>query len=105
MAESLASGAKVAVVARRHGLNPSQLSQWRRELSANTGSPPRTTFAPVIVESDAIALLPVPTKAPASASRPETAIEIARGGWIVRVTDGIDAATLATVLQALAALP
>lgn len=49
--ESYAAGARVAEVARRHGLHPNQLHLWRRQARANCLSTPR--FAAVAVATDA----------------------------------------------------
>ena len=120
--ESLAPGANISAVARRHGLKPQQLFGWRREARElfrdcgdttvtrpSTGSSPMLpatvakarpavdvpTFAPVVVA-------PV-VKAPPS-SLPQAGasqgIEIAIGAVIVRVGANVDAEVLATGLAA-----
>jgi transposase len=109
VAESLAEGAVVSEVARRHGLSPQQLFGWRARLrDAVKGSAPSSdatpAFVPAIVEDE----LPSPV-APAlpavvamSAAGVDPApIEIALGGVIVRVRGEADPRALTTVLKAL----
>jgi transposase len=109
VAESLAEGAVVSEVARRHGLNPQQVFGWRARLrDAVRGSVPSPdatpAFVPAIVEDE-----PPPLSAPAlpatvamaSASVEPAPIEIALGGVIVRVRGEADPRALTTVLKAL----
>jgi len=90
--ETLAPGAVVSMIARRHGLSPQQVFAWRRqardrmpEVAADVPS-----FAPVVVGA-------------VEGSRDAPVIEIAIGGVTVRVPPGADAATLKAVLRALKA--
>jgi len=103
VAESYDSGESVSAVARRHALTPQQLFGWRRATrrpvtGAAEGS--GSLFAPVIVEvaQDSSKT----TLAPMGASG-SPVIEIVIGAASVRVSRGIDAATLATVLRAVKA--
>lgn len=85
VAESVAGGASISAVARRHGLTPQQLFAWRRQArGGNVASSSAMGFASVVV-----------TRA---------AIEIEFGGAVIRVSAGSDAATLRTVLQAVKAV-
>ena len=103
LAESYESGDKVSAVARRHGLTPQQLFGWRRNAqrrvvrrrgaSTAAGS---VSFAQVMVEA------PAPSAA-ASCAIPCATIEIALGAAVVRVSPGIDVATLTKVLRAVKA--
>jgi transposase len=104
VAESFAAGAMVNVVARRHGINPSQLSQWRRESQANRGGSDAsaqagTTFVPVTVAGTPVA--PVVLNRAAHAQPGTGEIEIARGELTVRMRGVVDPAMLMAVLQAL----
>jgi transposase len=108
VAESLAEGAVVSEVARRHGLSPQQVFGWRARLRdavkdpapSSNATPP---FVPAIVEVE-----PPPPAAPAlpavvamSTARVDPApIEIALGGVIVRVRGEADPRALTTVLKA-----
>ena len=108
LAESYESGEKVSAVARRHGLTPQQLFGWRREARRRArrqarddkGDMSGAAFAPVIVElvlpsvEDAIA----PDRGGGAAI-----IEIVIGAATVRVSPGIDVATLTTALRAVKA--
>jgi transposase len=97
VAETLAPGAVVSEVARRHGLTPQQLFTWRRHArrrAATSGD--RLSFAPVVV---ATALQTA--RAPAADDR----IEIALAGAVIRVPPGVDSGTLASILQTLRSLP
>ena len=83
--ESLGGGESVSAVARRHGLTPQQLFGWRRQ--ACGGSVVRDGglgFASVVVSP--------------------AAIEIALGGATIRVSAGVDGATLGTVRHAVKAV-
>jgi transposase len=109
VAESLAEGAVVSEVARRHGLSPQQLFGWRSRLrDAVKGSAPssdaRPAFVPAIVEderpSPAVPALPAVVAMGAGGVDPAP-IEIALGGVIVRVRGEADPRALTTVLKVL----
>ncbi|NLF29298.1 MAG: transposase [Planctomycetes bacterium] len=95
VAESYAGSETVCAVARRHGLTPQQLFTWRR-LARQAGMEAAATFVPAVL-----------APAPALASKPDrrrstaAAIELEIAGVVVRVADGADAATVATVIRAL----
>jgi transposase len=109
VAESLAEGAVVSEVARRHGLSPQQVFGWRARLrDAVKGSAPSSdatpAFVPAIVEDEspsrAAPALPA-TVAVVAAGVDPAPIEIALGGVIVRVRGEADPRALTTVLKAL----
>jgi len=100
VAESLAEGAVVSEVARRHGLNPQQLFGWRARLraavkSSAPSSAATPAFVPAIVEdeppSSAAPALPAAVMAMGAAGVTPASIEIALGGVIVRVRGEADA--------------
>jgi transposase len=110
VAESLAAGAVVSEVARRHGLSPQQLFGWRaRFRAAVKGSAPSCdgtpSFVPAIVEaeprSSAAPALPAAVIAMGAAGVAPASIEIALGGVIVRVRGEADPRALTAVLKAL----
>jgi transposase len=109
VAESLAKGAVVSEVARRHGLSPQQLFGWRARLrDAVKGPAPSSdatlAFVPAIVEDEppSPAAPALPTVVAMSAADVGPApIEIALGGVIVRVRGEADPRALTTVLKAL----
>jgi transposase len=110
VAESLAEGAVVSEVARRHGLSPQQLFGWRARLrDAVKGLPASSdatpAFVPAIVgdepRSSAAPALPSAVVAMAAAGVDPAPIEIALGGVIVRVCGEADPRALMMVLKAL----
>jgi transposase len=114
VAESLAEGAVVSEVARRHGLNPQQLFGWRARLraavkSSAPSSAATPAFVPAIVEdeppSSAAPALPAAVMAMGAAGVTPASIEIALGGVIVRVRGEADPRALTAVLKALRVRP
>ena len=108
VAESFAAGAKVSDVAARHDLNANMLSTWRRQAVAPGRSiavmpaqrvrrvAPVPSFVPVTLcgEMDA-------KNSPSADARPVAGtIEILVAGVSIRVTKGVDRATLSHVLVA-----
>jgi transposase len=113
VAESLAEGAVVSEVARRHGLSPQQLFGWRARMrAAAKGSAPSCdatpSFVPAIVENEppspAAPALPTAVMAMGAGVAPAS-IEIALGGVIVRVRGEADPRALTAVLKALRVRP
>lgn len=108
--ETLAAGAVVSEVARRHGLSPQQLFGWRRDargsvVVAEAADPPR--FVPAVVEPPT----PEPVRKPRKPRRAGRAggatgmIEMEIGGVTVRIGRGAEAKTVAAVIHALKATP
>jgi transposase len=106
VAESLAEGAVVSEVARRHGLNPQQLFGWRARLRDVVKGPAPSSdatpaFVPAIVEHEPPSpALPAVVAMSATGMDPAP-IEIALGGVIVRVRGEADPRALTAVLKAL----
>ncbi len=101
--ETLAPGAKVSEVARRHGISASLVFTWRRQSRANhvpAAVVPR--FAAVrIAEAPTEAAVSTPSEPRAVGGR-SSVIEISLGGGRrVRVDASVDAAALARVLDVL----
>jgi transposase len=104
--ETLAPGAVVSEVARRHGLTPQQLFAWRRqarqpvEASAETAA-----FVPAVV------VAPLPERSVGRQERKRASrvarisgiIEVEINGVTVRVGRGAEARTVAAVIRALKA--
>ncbi len=114
VAESLAEGAVVSDVARRHGLSPQQLFGWRARLrDAATGTGPSSdaapAFVPAVVENEppcaAAPSLPARVMAMGTAGSDQASLEIAFGGVIVRVRGEADPRALTAVLKALRVRP
>lgn len=106
VAETLAPGAVVSDVARRHDISPSQLFGWikvfRDEAMALvrvSREPDRPEFVPTVIDAGP------PVEASSLPSAPETAaIEISLGPATVRIRGAVDAKTLMSVLKALRVL-
>lgn len=117
VAECYSGDEGVSAVARRHGLDPSQLYVWRRDLrkqfedqelafSAVSAQPP--SFVPAVIEAP-------PLDSPASADRNPhhsrsrrrrsqvSAVELEIDGVAVKIARGADAGVIAAVIEALKA--
>jgi transposase len=103
--ETLAQGAVVSEVARRHGLTPQQVFTWRRQARKLPTESEALTFVPAVVET-ALPSRPArkrlrqrtPLVDPTSGS-----IEVELEGMTVRIGYGADTKTIAVVLRALKA--
>jgi transposase len=103
--ESLAPGATVSEVARRHDIRPQQLFGWRRGVRTVEPAPPMT-FVPALIEPPALPAPPRP-KRPRQRGRRrgDGGIELEIDGVVMRVARGADAKTVAAVIRALKAEP
>ena len=106
--ETLAPGAVVSEIARRHGLTPQQVFTWRRR--ARQAAPQRAeseapTFVPAVVETAPAARPPRKRQRQRThiIARPLGSIEVEVEGVTVRIGYGADAKTIAAVLRALKA--
>ena len=98
VAETLAPGETVHGVARRHGVNTSQLFTWRKQL--RIGLEPVT--APSVAGFAAVAIAPT-TVSPVDDTVPSGLIEIElAGGERVRISGAPDPGVVAAALRALA---
>ena len=89
VAESLAPGANVSALARRHGLTSSQIFRWRQmDGAAKPAAPPALSFVPVVVDGK-----------PAAMTR--EAIEIEFKGVKLRIPGGTRPSTIRALLKAL----
>lgn len=105
--ETLAPGAVVSEIARRHGLSPQQLFGWRRQARGPTAACAELAplFVPAVVEA------PSPErsvrrrgcKCRGEAELAAGFIEIEIAGVTMRVGHGADVKTIAAVLRALKA--
>src|SRR5215207_7860711 len=105
--ETLAPGATVHGVARRHGVNTSQLFTWRKRFCAEASRPRSVPAVPGFAAvALAPAILPIPindTPQPSAAATSSGLIEIELpGGGRVRISGAPDPATVTAALQALA---
>jgi transposase len=97
--ESLALGATVSEVARRHDIRPQQLFGWRRGMRIVEPTAQQMTFVPALVEA--------PEKTQRARSMVARAgrgdIELEIDGVVVRVRRGAEAKTVGAVIKALKA--
>lgn len=102
VAETLEPGASVGAVARRYGLQPNQLSAWRRlaktgklVLPALREDAAEPIFAPLVVRDE------VPPAAPSASP----SIRLLSGGVVVELAFDTPAVRIAEIAHALAMLP
>ena len=109
VAESYAGLETVCTVARRHGLSPSQLFTWRRQvrqeleskgIALPAGRVEAPAFVPAVIEpvtpSDA-----VPLRRSRRRRRSQAAVELEIDGVAVKISRGADATLIAAVIEAL----
>jgi transposase len=101
VAETLAPGASVSIVARRHDLNANMLFTWRRRIRASALLPAvgAVTFVPAAITTEA-----APTVSPESLLSGRMEIVLADGDRIITGKD-VDAAALARVVKVLSRRP
>lgn len=97
VAESLAPGAQVAEVARKHGATRWQIYDWRRRFRQRGVAPsleasPSSSFATVVVEGPSEERQAAPAR-----------LEIAIGDIVVRTDSAIDGEQLSRVIRAVRA--
>jgi transposase len=100
--ESLALGASVIEVARRHDVHPNLLTVWRRQ--ARTGAFGLASALPPEdeVQFTAVSVAPEPPSAWTARAEPGGTIEIAfANGVQLRITGAVDPATLTAAVAAL----
>jgi transposase len=97
VAETLAPGASVSIVARRHDLNANMLFTWRRQIGAAALRPTgdALTFVPAAITAEA-----APAVSPASSVTGRMEIALASGDRVIVGVD-VDAAALARVVKVL----
>jgi len=95
--KTLAPGAVVSEVARRHGISAQRLFGWRRAARrrAIEGASGSAGFVPVMLEAPG-----EPTRPP-EATLAGALLEIAFGGTVARMPLATDGATLARIVRAL----
>ena len=103
--ETLAPGAIVSEVARRHGLSPQQLFGWRREARRPTEARSEpVAFVPAVVMRAATqesASRPEPRARRARRRSSSSGIELEIDGVVVRVGSGASSQAIAAVIRAL----
>jgi transposase len=103
--ETLAPGAVVSEVARRHGLTPQQVFTWRRQArraTVTSAAIETPRFVPAVVEASLPArAVQRRRKGSHRVERTTGIIEVEIDGIVVRVGRGAEAKTVAAVLRAL----
>ena len=112
VAECYSGREGVSAVARRHGLDPSQVYTWRRDLRKRLEAegvilPSAETeplaFVPTVIEPGTIPE-PVPARRTRRRRRAKgAAVELEIDGVAVKIGHGADAGTIAAVIEALRA--
>ena len=95
--EARRATSSISAVARRHGITPSLLFRWRRELRQQAPSaepPPAPAFVPLA--------LPSPAEPPHSPPASGGVVEVEWAGGRVRIAGPVDLATIVAVLGILA---
>ena len=112
VAECYSGREGVSAVARRHGLDPSQVYAWRRDLrdrleaeglSVPSPRSQAAAFVPAVIE---LATPPDPSpvrRAPKRRRSKAGAVELEIDGVAVKIGHGADAGTIAAVIEALRA--
>jgi transposase len=97
VAETLVDGATVNAVARRHGMRPNHLSEWRRMAREGKLVLPNLdgmTFVPVAVEEPSVLLRDVPVADVGT-------LDLLKGDVTIRLSAGTPAARIAEIVAAL----
>lgn len=112
VAECYSGREGVSAVARRYGLDPSQVYAWRRELRKQLeaegvilppAEPEVAAFVPAVIEPSVVAD-PAPKRRPRRRRRAMgAAVELEIDGVAVKIGHGADAGTIAAVIEALRA--
>lgn len=113
VAESYSGQESVSAVARRHGMIPSQLFTWRRELRKQmeaqgftlpVAPAPASLFVPAVIEpSPPSEVLPVAKRPRRRRRSSPSAVELEIDGVAVRIARGTDKGLIAAVIEALKA--
>jgi transposase len=99
VAETLVEGATVNGVARRYGLRPNHLSEWRRQAREGKLVLPNldeVVFAPLVVAEPEVSR-PISTEAPSALEK----IDLIKGDITVRLCATTSAQRIAELVQAL----
>lgn len=112
VAECYSGREGVSAVARRHGLDPSQVYAWRRDLRKRLeaegvvlplAEPEAVAFVPAVIEPSAVPD-PTPTRCPRRRRRTvAAAVELEIDGVAVKIGRGADAGLISAVIEALRA--
>jgi len=114
VAECYAGREGVSAVARRHGLDPSQVYAWRRDLRQQfenegltfpSAGPEAAAFVPAVFEPGAVSD-PAPVRRARQRLRAmATAVELEIDGVAVKIARGADTGVITAVIEALSRRP
>src|ERR1700712_4745785 len=104
LAEAMASGAVVSVIARRNGMSPQHLFTWLREARKAPAACGRAAFVPVLLDEPASASTAPPLRASVRPQgSPAVGIELEMSGAVVRIGAEASEAQIVAVIRALKA--
>lgn len=112
VAECYSGREGVSAVARRHGLDPSQVYTWRRDLRKRleaegvilpSAEPVAPAFVPAVVEPSTMSASAPVRRARRRRRAKGAAVELEIDGVAVKIGHGADASTIAAVIEALRA--
>ena len=104
LTEAAEPGARVLLVARRHGVSPSLVYRWRRQAegrAARRTRPRPPAFVPLLVDGGAPPGGPPPARPPAPDGADNRVEVVLRNGRVLRVGTGADTAAVARLAAAL----
>jgi len=105
LTEAALPGARVLVVAQRHGISPSLVYRWRREAAgrpARKSRPRPARFVPLLVEDGSALTAPAFPTGPASPATEADRVEVVlRNGRLLRFGSTIDPDGVARLAAAL----
>jgi transposase len=105
LTEAAVPGARVLLVAQRHGVSPSLMYRWRRQAEGRAArkAPPRPpAFVPLLLDGGKPASGSAPPVRPPEGDGLEAQVEVVlRNGRLLRVGVGADAAAVARLAAAL----
>jgi transposase len=105
LTEAAVPGARVLLVAQRHGVSPSLMYRWRRQAEGRAvrkASPRPPAFVPLLLDGGKPASGSAPPARPPEGDGLEAQVEVVlRNGRLLRVGVGADAAAVARLAAAL----
>jgi transposase len=107
LTEAAMPGARVLVVAQRHGISPSLVYRWRRDAAGRPvrkARPRAPSFVPLLVDGGGLAKAAVMSPEPASQDAGADRIEVVlRNGRLLRAASTADPGAIARLAAALEA--
>ena len=104
LTEAAVPGARVLLVARRHGVSPSLVYRWRRQAEGRAvrkAAPRPPAFVPLLLDGGEPASGPPPVRPPEGDGLGGHVEVVLRNGRLLRVGVGADAAAVARLAAAL----